>query len=396
VAGLSRGRPPLFEPGLEDLVQAGLASGKLRFTHRIEDVRDAEIFWVAYDTPVDSEDRADIDVVIRSAMSAFPMLRDGTVVLVSAQLPVGTTRRLEESFARARAGSKVSFAYSPENLRLGTAIAAFTKPERIVVGVRNAEDRNRLEPLFRPFSERVEWMGVESAEMTKHAINAFLATSVAFINEIAGLCETVGADAREVERGLKSEARIGPRARLKPGAAFAGGTLARDISFLEAIGRQVGRPTALVSAVRNSNDSHKEWPLRRLVEVLGGIEGKKIAVLGLTYKPGTDTLRRSSAIELCGWLSERGANVIAFDPAITDPAMLQPIGIELGKSVEETLRGVSAAVIATEWPQFREIPASVFGEAMAAPRAVLDANGMLEGSLGTDARVRYLTVGRSI
>ena len=159
-------------------------------------------------------------------------------------------------------------------------------------------------------------MSVESAEMTKHALNAFLATSVAFINEVAALCEQVGADAGEVARGLKSEGRIGPRAYLSPGGAFAGGTLARDIMFLSQLGEREHVPLHLLPSVKSSNDAHREWPQRRLEQLLGALTAHTIGVWGLTYKEGTDTLRRSSAIELCRWLVAQGASVRAHDPVV--------------------------------------------------------------------------------
>ena len=202
----------------------------------------------------------------------------------------------EACCAALRPGARIEFAYSPENLRLGHAIEAFTKPDRIVIGTRGTHSRPRLAALFAPFSDRIEWMSVESAEMTKHALNAFLAASVAFINEIAAISERVGADAAEIARGLKTDARIGPRAYLSPGAAFAGGTLARDVIFLSRRGAELGVPLHLIPSVRESNEAHREWALRRLESVLGSVKGKTVAVWGLTYKPGTDTLRRSGSV----------------------------------------------------------------------------------------------------
>jgi len=231
--------------------------------------------------------------------------------------------------------------------------------------------------------------------VTKHALNAFLATSVVFANELAALCERLGADAREVERGLKSDARIGPRAYLRPGNAFAGGTLARDVSFLMEMGQREGLPTHLIAAVQQSNEAHKEWPRRRLKEIFGDLHSRSIAVLGLTYKPGTDTLRRSSAIETCKWLNEQGASVVAYDPAVrTLPAELGAF-IDLRPSVEEALRGAVAALVATEWPEFTSIKADdLIGWMEKA--VVLDPGHFLEAILGRDKRIRYLAVGRII
>jgi UDPglucose 6-dehydrogenase len=237
-------------------------------------------------------------------------------------------------------------------------------------------------------------MSVESAEMTKHALNAFLATSVTFINEIATICEHVGADAKEVERGLKSESRIGPKAYLGPGGPFAGGTLARDIAFLTKLGQQNGLPIHLVPAVRASNDAHKNWPRRRLVELLGDLRGKTIAVWGLTYKPGTDTLRRSSAIELCQWLLEQGARVQAHDPAVKDlPAYYEDI--HLYASPLQTVQDADALVIATEWPDYRGVSMSETLAIMSSPR-ILDANRFLASSVEALPGVTYVTVGKAI
>ena len=214
---LTLGVPPLFEPGLEDLVKQGMAVGRLCFAAQPEEaVKDIEVLWVAYDTPVDDDDNADVDYVVAQIEKTFPHLPEGVTVLISSQMPVGSVGRLE-AIAKDRFPAKgIGFACSPENLRLGKAVEVFLKPDRIVVGVRSARDRERLDRLLRPITGRIEWMSVESAEMTKHAINAFLATSIAFANEIASICELVGADAKEVERGLKSESRIGPKAYLSP------------------------------------------------------------------------------------------------------------------------------------------------------------------------------------
>lgn len=395
VAGLAAGKPPVLEPGLEDLVRAGLASGRLRFATDVAAAAgSADIIWIAFDTPVDDEDRADVDYVIEEAARLFPHLRNGALVLISSQLPVGTTRRLEQMFAREACGRSVGFGYSPENLRLGKAIDAFTRPERVVAGVRSAADRERVAALLRPFTERIEWMSVESAEMTKHALNAFLATSVTFINEIAALCEQVGADAMEVERGLKSEARIGAKAYLSPGAAFAGGTLARDVVFLSQLGAAQGIATHLLSSVKSSNDAHRGWAQRRLEQVLGDMSGKTVGVWGLTYKPGTDTLRRSSSVELCRWLVDRGAIVRAHDPVVkTLPADLRG-HIALVDGALSAVLAASALVVATPWPEYRQI---AVGEVTARMTRclVLDANRFTGETLGKDASIEYLSVGKA-
>lgn len=391
ITTLRSGKAPVFEPGLDELLSKGLREKRLELTNNIAvAVQEARVVWVTYDTPVDDHDRADVEFVVERVRRVLPALAAGTLVLVSSQLPVGTTRRLEQIGA----GKSIRFGCLPENLRLGKAIAAFTQPDRVVAGLRDPADRGTVVELLRPFTEKIEWVAVESAEMTKHALNAFLATSVAFINEIAELCEEVGADAREVERALKSDARIGPRAYLGPGAAFAGGTLARDIVFLSEIGAQMRRPTLLLSAVYASNAAHKEWPRRKLAALPGGLSGRIVAVWGLTYKPGTDTLRRSSAVELCEWLAQQGARVRAHDPAIKKLSGRLAEIVELHASPVAAAEGADALVVATEWPEYRNVPVDAICAAMRAPM-VLDPNRFLTGTLGADRRVRYVTVGKA-
>jgi UDPglucose 6-dehydrogenase len=394
VNDLRNGKPPVAEPGLGALVAAELATGRLGFTiEAAEAVRDAEVLWIAFDTPVDRTDRADTEFVRSRVAKLLPRLPPGCVVLISSQMPVGTTAGLEAEAARRCPDLHLAFAVSPENLRLGKALEVFQNPDRVVIGTRNAVGRPILEKLFRPITERIEWMSVESAEMTKHAINAFLAISVTFINELAVLCEKVGADAKEVERGLKTESRIGPRAYLGPGAAFAGGTLGRDLQFLDHLGKTHQTPLYLVAGAQKSNRAHKDWSFRRVVGVLHNLEGLTIAVWGLTYKPGTNTLRRSLAIELCRKLRARGAVIRAYDPALERLPSTLAREITLTRSAEESLEGASALIVATEWPVFRQIPAGILKASMR--RAlVIDASRFLGNTIGLEAGIEYWSVGR--
>jgi UDPglucose 6-dehydrogenase len=393
VSGLASGRLPVVEPGLAELVLQETQSGRLRFSHDGALLGEADVVWVAYDTPVDDDDRADTDYVLDHVKGTFPYVKADVLFVVSSQLPVGSTRALEEAFAAARPGVRASFAYSPENLRLGSALDVFLRPDRVVVGVRDTASRERISALLAPINARIEWMSVESAEMTKHALNSFLATSIAFINEIAGICERVGADAGEVARALKSDVRIGPRAYLRPGPAFAGATLARDVQFLDAIGKKVGRPTQLLTSVAVSNESHRAWPLRRLGELLGNLAGARVAVLGLTYKPGTDTLRRSTTVEICRELAGRGAIVAAYDPALRQlPSEIAQF-IELRPTASAAVAGASALLIGNEAPEFLDLDGEQLTRSMASP-LVIDPGGFLESLLGKHRGIRYFKVGR--
>jgi len=310
---------------------------------------------------------------------------------VSSQLPVGSIRRFEDISAEKYPEKNIRFAYSPENLRLGKSLDVFLHPDRVVVGVRRPEDREILSRLLEPITDNILWMSVESAEMTKHAINAFLGMSITFINEIASICENIGADAREVEAGLKSETRIGPAAYLSPGAAFAGGTLARDIEFLKDIGSLNNLVNPLISAVRKSNDEHKKWIQRRLFAVLGGLKGKRVAVWGLTYKPGTNTLRRSLSVEMCNWLQEQGAEIAVHDPSKCELPDNWLGDVVRSKTPLEALEGACALVIATQWPEYREINVSDV-ENIAGQLAVFDSNRFLS-DFNKSPVISYYSVG---
>ena len=391
IESLNAGKPTLFEPGLENLVGAGLATGKLSFSDALADVANADVVWVTFDTPVDDDDRADIDFVTGQIISIFPHLKDGAVVLVSSQMPVGTMANIEARFAELSDDRKINFACSPENLRLGKAIEVFRNQERIVVGSRDGADKAVLSELLAPFSNTILWVGTESAEISKHALNAFLAASITFMNEVAMVCEKTGADVKEVERALRSEPRIGKNAYIRPGGAFAGGTLARDVTFLTELARTNGLPLEMISGILESNRFHSGWTLRRVCDVLGDLEGRHIAVLGLTYKPGTDTLRRSLSVNLCRDIASQGALVTAFDPVVSEfPEAPETLG--LAGSALEALEGADALLVMTEWPEFKSLGVEELIVRMEKP-FIFDQNGFL-GHLADDDRIKCITVGR--
>ena len=392
IEGLKQGKAPLLEPGLDDLLHAGIAKGHLSFTTVIaEAAADAEILWVAFDTPVDDDDKADVEFVLNQIKSVLPVLANGAVILVSSQMPVGSIRILEAFMRQNLPNKQLSFACSPENLRLGKALDVFLKPDRIVVGVRTADAKSKLEKMLLPVTDRIEWMSVESAEMTKHAINSFLATSVTFANEIAAICELVGADAKEVERGLKTEMRIGSKAYLGPGGPFAGGTLARDIEFLGVESRAKNLITPLLSSVRVSNDEHKNWVRRKLLEKFPSLKGVAIAIWGLTYKPGTDTLRRSLAVELCDWLIEQKAIVHVHDPVVKELPERWAGKVVSHARALDAVTAASALVVGTEWQEFRQA-ATELGSVASPDFVVIDANRHLQAAV-LPLGLTYIAVG---
>jgi len=371
LAMLTIGKLPVSEPGLEGLTKHGMTEGKLRFTDNARDaLENAELVWICWDTPVDDNDVADVESVREKIRQLFPYLMNGQTVAISSQLPVRSTAAIEKEFYEIDENSRatdVGFAYVPENLRLGNAIECFRNPGHVSVGTRD----NCSWDLIRYAWESVSAtrMSPESAEMCKHAINAFLATQIALTNEIAVICEKVGADARDVEAALRSEPRIGPKAYVKAGAAFAGGTLARDLSYLSKHGSD------LTEAVLVTNEGHKFWGQHQLVDRLGPLKDKVIAVWGITYKAGTDTLRRSATVEMLDWMLLCGAKVV------------QPTNIPR----DVTLENADALVIGNEHPSYREVSADDMVRLMRRP-LVIDPSGWLNI---TDPRIEYVVVGRS-
>jgi UDPglucose 6-dehydrogenase len=387
VEDLRTGKPPVFEPGLAHLVQNGCAAHRLSFeSDPATALKDADLLWVAYDVPVDDDDKADIKPVLEGIDRCIPYLPDDAVILISSQIPAGTCHLLEMKYPRRR------FAYSPENLRLGKAIEIFLHQDRIILGTRGDGDGAQLSEFLSNFSTSIIQVRTESAEMIKHAINSFLALSITFMNEIARICEKIGADAREVESGLRSEARIGPKAYLSPGGPFAGGTLARDVVTLDGLANRLGEELFLIPAIKISNDQHKRWAIQRLREELGSLNGKQVTILGLTYKPNTDTLRRSLAIELCRMLQTEGVKLRAFDPA----AKVLPVDLDdvhLFRNIEQAAPGSDALVVCTEWPQLLESdwPSIVAGLRHA---VLIDANGFLLSKMQGIPGVSYRCVGK--
>ncbi len=391
IAGLRAGRPPLFEPGLAELVETQANAGRLSFTSDPRAaLESAEVVWVTYDTPVDDDDVADVDSVLSSVAALFPNIQAGALVLISSQVIAGCTRRLQLQCDTEQPGRDIQFAYSPENLRLGKAIEVFTNPDRVVVGANTERARSVVRTLLQPYADRIQWMSVESAEMTKHALNAFLAMCVSFSNEVAAICEQVGADAKEVERGLKTEKRIGPYAYLAPGGAFAGGTLARDVQYLRALASEHAQPATLLRAIKDSNDHHRSWVQRKLAARFPALDQTHVCILGLAYKEGTDTLRRSPAVELCRWLLGQGATVSAHDPVVRAlPSEFASVRLE--HALTHAIRGADAVVIGTPGKEYAQLAADEFLAAVRTP-VLIDESRSLAPKL--DVRgVEYISVG---
>jgi UDPglucose 6-dehydrogenase len=393
IANLRKGTAPIFEPGLDVLINREISSGNLRFSSDLSDaIKDIDVLWVAYDTPVDDQDIADTGFVMSQAERAVLAVSAEVLVLVSSQLPVGSLRRLERSFASKNGSRRLKLAYCPENLRLGTALQNFLHPERMIVGIRSSLDEEPLRKFLGSITESIVWMSIESAEMTKHAINAFFATSITFANEIAAICESVGADAKEVERGLKTESRIGPLAYLSPGGAFSGGTLARDVAFLNRIALERGVNTQLLSSVLSSNQAHKQWAQRKLQALFADLSHTTVAVWGLTYKPDTDTIARSMSVELCDWMLGEGATVHVHDPMARNLPAHWHASVKRYDDPVAAVCGAHVLIMSTPWPLYRAISADQLLQCVDG-LVVLDANRFLSNLAVAREGLTYFAVG---
>jgi len=390
VEDLKRGKAPVFEPGLDDLVAEGMASGRLNFTDDIEQgVRNAEYVIIAYDTSVDTEDKTDLTPVLRAATLLKNSTRHATVV-VSSQVPVGTCEQVASIFANN--GMDLGLAYVPENLRLGKAIECFMSPDMIVIGAKDPSAMAKARALFAPIRTKIIEMDLRSAEMTKHALNAFLATSISFANEIGNICDLIGADGMKVAEALKSDSRIGARALLRPGLGFSGGTLARDLMALREMAERLGYQPLLMDGVLSVNQRQNASIVPKLAQLVGRLKGKSVGVLGLTYKAGTSTLRRSAALEIARLLEHAGAYVKAFDPHVSRRD-LSSDSLSICDDPYGACTNADVLLILNDWPGFTELDFERIRSIMNEP-VVLDAQNLLDPERMAKYGFTYMGVGR--
>ncbi len=392
---LNRGIPPLFEPGLAELMATHLKSGRLRYTADLADgTTQASYVVVAYDTPVDDQDNPDLSPITSTFEELATVLEDDVIIIVSSQVPVGTCESLAGRLSTLTPHLRFGVACVPENLRLGQAIDRFLRPDLLVLGTDNERTMAKVEALFSPIPGVRVRVDLSTAEMIKHAINAYLATCISFGNELANLCDEVGADALQVARALKLESRVSPRAPLNPGLGFAGGTLARDMNVLTKLADRYHYPAPFFHGVLALNRLQNSTVVHRLEKLLGSLRSKTIGVLGLTYKPGTSTLRRSAAVEIIHDIVGRGGIVRAYDPK-ADPAEASLLRHEVMVCDEPyaIAEGADAIVLITPWPEFKDLDLTRLRASMR-DSAFLDTANMLDPALVTRAGFAYQGIGR--
>jgi UDPglucose 6-dehydrogenase len=376
IARLRHGRAPLFEPGLDALLAKGVDSGRLAFTtDRAAAVRDAAYVFAMFDTPVDENDDSDLTEIFETFKAIAKALQPGATILVSAQVPVGTCDALAGVLCEVETTCSAKIAYMPENLRLGQAIERFMAPPLPVIGADDATTFERLLVVLGPLAREWHRVTLRTAEMVKHALNGFLGLSICFANELGNICDGVGADGKRVGELLRLEPRVGSKAMLLPGLGFSGGTLARDMQTLRRLGRRFNLDTPLLDGAWKANTEQNRLVLRKLSRVIPQLQGARVAVLGLTYKPDTSTLRRSAAIEVIADLLQAGAVVNAHDPRADREELKAHTGFTFFEDLLAAVGGVEALVLMTPWKDYQDIDFETVRHRMVKPY-VLDTAGL--------------------
>ena len=383
---LQAGEVPIYEPGLDEVLARNKEN--LRFTLDIgETVDGAEFLYVAVGTPPTYSGDADL-AAVWSVVDALPDGLSGTVLVMKSTVPVGTGEHVRARLD-ARGLTGVGYVSNPEFLAEGSAIADFKSPDRLVIGAFDAADGDRVVELHAGVETEIVRTDVPSAELVKLAANAFLSTRISFINEIANVCDLVGADVVDVARGVGLDHRLGPHF-LRAGIGFGGSCFPKDVTALKQLAGNSGYPFLLLQAVWEVNELQKRRVVSKLEKHLGSLRGKKIALLGLAFKPNTDDMREAPSRVIAYRLLAEGAEVRAWDP-VARPTDLA--GVELADSVLDAARGADAAVIVTEWPELRDIATAELRDAMATP-LIIDGRNLLDPVATQAAGFRYEGVGR--
>jgi len=394
VAELSRGKSPVFEPKLDAMLRRVIKSAHLKFTsHYDEAMHEAEFVFIAIDTPVNDQDEPQLESVLDAARKVGRFWDSNSLLCVTSQVPVGTCESLAAVVCGQKPGTHCEVAYIPEFLRLGDAVNTFFHADRFVIGAHRPEVAERVAQLYLPLRRPVLRIGLPSAEMAKHACNAFLATSISFINEIANLCERVDADSLEVAQAMKLDRRIGPRAFLSPGLGFAGGTLGRELCALQKLGREHQCDTLLPNAVMSINRTRAAAVKQSLLDYYESLDELRIGVLGITYKPGTSTLRRSFALEVIADLLAEGAEVRAFDPLADWRELDPPIKFFAVSEVYSLAEGCDALVLVTEWKGIFDLDFQRLRSAMRRP-VFIDTRNLFNRQEMSRAGFLYSGLGR--
>ena len=351
IKNLQAGTTPIFEPNLEDLIKDRIKNNLLSFSNDIKALRECDYIFLCYDTPVNDDDSSDTSILEKSVEDVKKIMKESAILIVSSQSPVGYCSELRKKMKDYN--NTVDLAYSPENLRLGEAINCYLNPGRIILGTADKKTQEKCTNLFGIVTNEILNMNLESAEMVKHGINSFLSMSIVYANHLADICEEKGARIDDVVRGIKSDKRIGQKAYLSPGIGFSGGTLGRDLKVLNSVNVTSKGYAKLFGIIHELNSERKYDIVEKIEKILNGIEGKTLSILGLTYKPGTSTLRRSLPLEFVNIFLSKKALIKVYDPKADYSELTYEPSFEISKSIEQVAKGSDLLILLTEWEEFK-------------------------------------------
>lgn len=401
IAGLCNGEIPIYEPGLDELVRRNVDAGRLHFTTDLRDCLDrVEVVFSAVGTPPDEDGSADLKYVLSVARTFGQNIRKYTILVTKSTVPVGTAQKVKAAIREEleKRGEQVEFevASNPEFLKEGAAIKDFMSPDRVVVGVESERAKKVMERLYRPFqmnNYRLYFMDIPSAEMTKYAANAMLATRISFMNDIANLCDRVGANVDMVRKGIGSDARIGSKF-LYPGCGYGGSCFPKDVKALARTAREYDYTMGVIEAVEAVNERQKSIVVEKLLAGLGDLSGKTVALWGLSFKPETDDMRESTALVVIDRLLEGGATVRVFDPVAMEECRRR-VGdrVVYCKDMYDAVIDADALAVITEWKQFRMPSWSVIRKVMKTP-VVVDGRNIYDRNEVQNEGFRYWAIGK--
>ena len=401
LSALQAGKLPIYEPGLDRLVEENTRAGRMTFTDDLPSaLKGVDAVFIAVGTPARRGDgHADLSYVYAAAAQVAQALDGYAVIITKSTVPVGTGRRIAEIVRQTRPDLEFDVASNPEFLREGNAIGDFMRPDRVVIGVESERARDVLRTLYRPLyliEAPIVFTGIETAELTKYAANAFLAMKVTFINEMADVCEKAGADVHDVARGIGLDGRIG-RKFLHPGPGFGGSCFPKDTLAMMRIAQDFGAPSRLVETVVAVNDARKASMAMRVISAAGGsVRGKTVAILGLTFKPETDDMRDSPSLPIVWRLVEDGAEVRAFDPEGMEQAgPMLPAGVTYCHDALDAASGADVLVLVTEWNEFRALAPERLAAAMRG-RVIVDLRNVYDPHAMRAAGFEYQCIGRPV
>lgn len=396
IQNLSKGKPPVYEPGLEELIKKGISENRLHFTSDLSKaVREKEFIFLMFDTKVDDNDLTDLKEIYSAIDNFAESVINNCLIYNTSQVPVGTSEKFLAKIQEKKPYIQLSIVYSPENLRLGEAIKLFYDQPLPVIGSNDESALVRIENLLEPLNKKWLKVNLRTAEMCKHALNSYLATTISFANELGNICDEIGADGYQIAKALRLEPRISPKSMLRPGMGFSGGTLARDVQTLRKLGKENGLKTLLLDGLWETNTYQNKFVIRKLYSIFGEIKNKKIAILGITYKPGTSTLRRSVALETINYLSSKGVFIKAHDPKADKDEIPLLKGLEFNQNLENILNNVDAIVIMTGWEEYRNINWEFYKNRINNP-LIIDCNNMLDHEKLNSVGYEYFCIGRGL